>query len=79
MFTEELDFFIENQEQLVKQFLGKILVLKGRQVVGVYDTNLEAYLSAQEQYPLGTFMLQPCKPGPDAYTVTINSTQIVLG
>lgn len=72
-FEEELNFFIEHQEELVRQFRGKVLVLVGPKVVGVHDTTLDAYLEAQKEYKLGTFMIQPCEPGPDAYTVTITS------
>ena len=71
MFKDELDFFIANQDQLVKQHEGKVLVIKGHEVLGVYDTALQAYIEAQKQYPLGTFMIQPCEPGPDAYSVTL--------
>jgi len=72
MFQEELAFFIQNQEKLVREHEGKILVIKGNEVLGVYDTPLQAYTEAQKAHPLGTFMLQPCIPGPEAYTITIN-------
>ena len=42
-------------------------------VEGAYESPLDAYLSAQERFPVGTFMIQPCEPGPMAYTVTISS------
>lgn len=73
MFKKELDFFIDNQDSLVNQYQGKVLVLKDQQVVGVYQTPLEAYLEAQKSYEIGTFMIQPCEPGPQAYTVTIST------
>lgn len=58
---------------------GKVLVLKDRQVVGVYDTLLTAYLEAQKTYQLGTFMLQRCEPGPEAYTITISTPSVFYG
>ena len=73
-FLEELNFFIEHQDDLVRQYRGKILVLKGHEVVGVYRDLPEAYFEAQREHELGTFMLQPCEPGPDAYTTTIVSS-----
>jgi hypothetical protein len=73
MFTEELKFFIQHQEELVQRYEGKVLALQNKEVVGVYDSPLEAYLEAQKTHSLGTFMIQPCEPGPSAYTVTINS------
>jgi hypothetical protein len=68
----ELDYFIANQERLVERYRDKVLVIKDQQVVGAYDTPIEAYTEAQKKYDLGTFMIQPCSPGPAAYTVTIN-------
>lgn len=73
MFDTELKYFIAHQEDLVRQYRGKALVLRGEHVVGAYGSPLEAYLAAQKEFPLGTFMIQPCEPGPEAYTVTINS------
>ena len=55
---------------------GKTLVIRGENVEGAYASPLEAYLSAQKRFPIGTFMIQPCEPGPDAYTVTINSVHV---
>ena len=72
MFDKELAFFIAHQDELVAKHLGKVLVIRGEQVEGAYDSALAAYLSAEERFQPGTFMLQPCQPGPSAYTVTIN-------
>jgi len=76
MFLDELNFFIANQNDLVNQYRDKVLVLKNKSVVGVYDTIGQAYFEAQKEHPLGTFMLQPCRPGPEAYTVTISSLNL---
>lgn len=73
MFENELNFFIANQNELVSKYRGKVLVIKGPAVVGVYSTALDAYLLAQKEHKVGTFMIQPCEPGPSAYTVDIGS------
>ena len=78
MFKEDLSFFVENQDSLVSQYPGKVLALKGSKVIGVYQNTLEAYIESQKKSPLGTFMIQPCEPGPDAYSVTISSSEIVV-
>lgn len=69
MFQEELDFFIRNQDHLVKQFYGQTLVLKGKSVLAVYKTPLEAYLQIEQDQELGKVMIQRCLPGPEAYTI----------
>jgi len=71
MFEEEMKYFKENQSGLVRKFLGRVLVIKGNTVVGNYETPLEAYTEAKKIYEPGSFMIQPCTPGEDAYTVTI--------
>ena len=76
MFKKELQFFITNQDDLVRQFRGKTLVLKDLVVVGAYPSPLAAYLAARQQFAPGTYMLQPCEPGPGAYTVTLSETPL---
>ena len=76
VFAQEFEFFVENQQRLVDEHGGKVLVIKGREIIGVYDTPLQAYLEAQKEHKIGTFMIQPCRSGPEAYTVTLNSNAI---
>ncbi len=73
MFERELKYFIAHQQELVAQHAGKTLVIRGDGVDGVYGSPLEAYLDAQKKYAPGTFMIQPCEPGPSAYTVTLST------
>lgn len=77
MFETELDFFISHQDELVKKYTGKVLVLKGAAVIGVHKNIRDAYFETQKEHPLGTFMLQPCEPGPQAYTVTFQSLKFL--
>ena len=67
----ELSFFIDHQNDLVAKHAGKILTIRGTEVVGVHDTPLQAYLEAQKKFEPGTFMIQRCEPGSGAYTVTL--------
>lgn len=70
---EDFKFFIENQEELVKKHHGKVLVIKDKEVVGVYESEPEAYAAAVEKYELGTFLIQKCLPGEENYTQTFHS------
>lgn len=76
MFDRELEYFIANQDRLVAEYRGKTLVLRDNEVVGVYDRTLDAYLDAMRKYEPGTFMIQPCVEGTDAYTVTVTSHEL---
>lgn len=71
--ARELDFFIANQDELVRQHHGKYLVLKGAVAVGVHDSLIQAYLEAQKEHELGSVMIQRCIPGEDAYTAGVAS------
>ena len=71
LFDEELAYFIAHQAELVAKHEGKTLLLRGSGVVGVFDSPLEAYLNGKGRFAAGTFMIQPCLPGPEAYTVTL--------
>ena len=75
-FSEELAFFIANQENLVRDYQGKFVAIKGQKILGVYSDAISAYTETQKDYPAGTFMIQPCEPGPTAYTVIITSSVI---
>ncbi len=75
---DELDFFIRSQDDLSRQHSGKVLVIRGQQVVDVYADTLSAYLESKKRYTPGSFMIQLCVPGPDAYTASIASNNFVL-
>ncbi len=76
---EQLDYFIENQAELVSKYRGKVLILCNREVADVFDTVLEAYLYAEEHYEAGTYAIQECEPGPQAYTVNFASPLALAG
>lgn len=73
---EELEYFKRNQEELVQKYEGKFLVIKDQKIVGVYDSEIEAYEDAQKKFPLGTFLIQQCLAGEESYTQTFHSRVI---
>jgi hypothetical protein len=76
MLEKEFQYFVSHQKELVKQFKGKFLVIVGEKVIGVYNTIEDAYKESLEKYAAGTFFIQECIPGKDAYTQTFNSRVI---
>lgn len=72
----EMKYFIEHQKELVEKYYNKFIILKGNNVVGVYDSISDAYNEASKKYELGTFSIQQCIPGEEAYTQTFNSRVI---
>ena len=70
---KELEYFKAHQEELIRQYKGKFLVIKDQKVEGVYETEIDAYNDAQKKFELGTFIIQQCIAGKDAYTQTFHS------
>jgi hypothetical protein len=70
---KELEYYIENQMDLVQQYLGKYIVIKDQKVIGVYDMEIDAYFDTQKEHELGSFLIQHCTPGKESYTQTFHS------
>ena len=73
MLKEEFDFYLQNQNELVKKYNNKFIVIKIKNVIGFYDTQEQAYNETKKQHELGTFLIQFCTPGQTAYTQTFHS------
>jgi hypothetical protein len=66
-------WYLEHQEELVKQYDGKVLVLVDCRVVGAFDTNEEALHSGIDKFGLGNFIIQRCSAGEKDTTMHFNS------
>jgi hypothetical protein len=58
MITEEIEFYKANRTEFISMYNGKHLVIKGRQIIGVYNTNSQAYDEAIKMHALGTFIIE---------------------
>ena len=76
MLEKEFQYYIDNQDDLVKKYNGKYIVIIGNEVVGYYDNEVDAYIDSTKKYELGTFLIQLCSPGKDSYTQTFHSRAI---
>lgn len=70
---KEFDFYLDHQDNLVEEYNGKFIVIKGEEVLGAYDNELEALEKTSEKHELGTFLVQKCEPGSNSYTQTFHS------
>lgn len=75
--AKEFRYFIEHQDELVAQYLGKVIVIKDCQVIGVYTSEIEAVNETKKLFTVGTFLVQTCKPGKESYTQTFHSRVII--
>lgn len=77
MLEKEFEYYLQHQSDLVKKYKGKFIVVKGEQVIGSYDSHLEAYNTTVKTEKLGTFLIQHCLPGKDSYTQTFHSRVLI--
>lgn len=73
MLQKEFDYYLQNQEELVKLYKDRYIVIKEQKVIGNYPTEMEAYLQTTKLHAPGTFLIQLCTPGKDAFTQTFHS------
>ena len=70
---QEFDYYLSNKPELVAKYNGKVVVIKDRKVIGVYDSEIQAVTETQRAHALGTFLVQRVEPGDAATTQTFNS------
>lgn len=75
---KEFQFYLDNQDELVKKYNGKFIVIKNLEVIGEYDAEIDAIEDMKEKHELGTFIIQKCESGDTSYTQTYHS-RVALG
>ncbi|GAB6393870.1 MAG: hypothetical protein MdMp024_0182 [Bacteroidales bacterium] len=73
MLDKEFQYYLTNQSDLVKKYEGRFVVIIGEEVVGNYESYEQALFESQKKHELGTFLIQECTAGEDAYTQTFHS------
>lgn len=73
MLENDFKYYLDNQEELVKKYNGKFLVIKDQSIIGVYDTKQAAYDDATSKFQIGTFLIQFCLSGEQSHTQTFHS------
>ncbi|RYD56849.1 MAG: hypothetical protein EOP56_10680 [Sphingobacteriales bacterium] len=58
MITEEIDYYKANREEFITLYNGKHLVIKDKQIIGVYNTNSQAYDETIKSHQVGTFIIE---------------------
>lgn len=77
MLEKEFGFYIEHQDELLKRYEGKYLVIVGEEAISAHDSQVSAYDSAIAKYEKGKFLIQYCSPGEESYTQTFHSRVVV--
>lgn len=73
MLKTDFQYYLDHQDELVKKYNHRFLVIKDCQVIGDYDSYEQALFETSKQHELGTFLIQECTEGDSAYTQTFHS------
>ncbi len=74
----EFDYFLSHKDELLKQYENKYIVIKAEKVIGVYDSEIEAYEKAQKENELGTFLIQLVSKDENTYNQTFHSRVMLI-
>ncbi len=78
MLEQSFKYFLDHQDELVKKYPNKYLVIVGEEVVGVYDSDEQAYFESIEKYAAGSFLIQLCEAGEGAYSQTFHTRVVTF-
>ena len=54
----EFEYYRANKADFLKKYEGKFIVIKGQEVLGAFDEQLEAIDETRKAHELGTFLVQ---------------------
>lgn len=63
---KEFDWYVQNQDELVKKYDSKVLAIKNQEVIGVFES-FEDSLKIFDNHEYGLVMFHKCGPGEDNY------------
>lgn len=71
--VDNLNFYIEHQDNLVKKYDGQFIVLYNGKFVKNFKDLDSALSFGVPKYGKGNFSIQEVSPGPESYTATFHS------
>jgi len=58
MLVTEFKFYRSNYNLLLEKYSNKYIVIKGKKVIGYYDTHADAFIETIRTEALGTFLIK---------------------
>lgn len=74
---QDFDFFIAHYDEFFQKYGHKFIVIRLKEIIGIYDTEVDAVNETSKKYPIGTFIVQECNGDESGYTNYISSWQLV--
>jgi len=75
---KEFQYYLDHQDELVEKYKGKFIAIQNFEIIGVYNSELEAIQKTSQKYKLGTFLVQLVSAGTANYTQTYQSRVIFV-
>ena len=75
---KEFEYYLAHQDELIQKYDGRFIVIKDGEVIGAFDSELEAIETTSEKHELGTFLVQKCESGVESYTQTYHSRVVFV-
>ena len=73
MLERELKYFTEHKDELISKYKGKYIAIVGEDIIGVHDTQNEAFIATSKNHKAGTFLIKLCDIKMDSHTQTFHS------
>ena len=51
---QEFEYYLAHQDEILEKYNGKVITIKGNEILAVYDDDLEAVTEVQRRGELGT-------------------------
>ena len=66
---EAFHYYLDHQDEFVRLYDGKVIVIKDGKVLGSYNNETEAIFETEKTEQHETFIIQRVSPGDKEYTV----------
>jgi hypothetical protein len=78
-FEVEIEHYNELLPELLESSEGKFVVIKGRELLGVFDSNDDAYGAGLDAYGLTSFLLRPIRKTQPVFSIPALQLGILRG
>jgi hypothetical protein len=75
---DEFRYYLDHQTEMVKKYNGKVIVIRGADVLGAYESYGKALSATEKDHPLGTFLIQKVSPGDTDHTQYFHSRVVFV-
>ena len=73
LLDKNFKYYLDHQEEILKKFEGKVVIIKDEAVINNFDNYNDAYFYAKSYLEEGTYILQRCSSGNQDYSQTFHS------